>query len=134
MSGTETTILSSGRTQRRLTSADIRRRGDLLVAGERKAKAVFDYLGWVMQRESDRASNVLERGRLESGAEACRILASRITAGRMEDERWQFLSGVTAPPVPEEPRKPKHRPFKPFSSDYQEWRREVVDGALDEVS
>lgn len=103
------------------------------MAGERKASAVLNYLSWVMGRESDQANNALERGRLESGQEACRILAQRIAAGVIPDEHWQFLAGVTAPPVPEEKPKPRHRPFRPFSSDYQEWRHETIDDALDEV-
>jgi hypothetical protein len=95
------------------------------MAGERKAGAVLQFLGYVMERASDRSNSVLERATLQAGRAACHMLAQKIGAGAIADEHWQFLAGVTSPPVPEAPPKPRHRPF---SSDYQSWRREVIDG------
>lgn len=101
------------------------------MAGERKAVAVLAFLGYAMEQASDRSSNVFERAVLQCARTACLMFARKIAAGAVPDEHWRFLAGIEAPPVPAEPPKPKHTPFRPYVDDYRSWKDGLVsrDGA-----
>jgi hypothetical protein len=90
------------------------------MTGQRKAGAVLAYLGFVMEHESDRSNNVLDRAVLQCDRHACQIFAKRIAAGRVKEEHWSYLAGIEAPPVPEEKPKERHKPVRPYSSHWDE--------------